>query len=1325
MNEMTGGTAPAAGAAAALAGFEYQLDVSVLAALRLLLINKSTPQIVLEPADEEDLGADIEEGAPGRLTSSANVAAGYRLIIQVKLASGEPWSLKDFDALLKHGTKRTPASKRLENRDVHYLLVTSCGVKGELIDLRVSAFEEETARSKFPASLRNTLSKDPEGRVAVLADLSPQLLKFEIDTLLRDILRVPQVHLAECKDDLRKNARNRMLGTHQGIWTYDDLHATVRAHGGYLASAPQLASFVAPANFGDMLTMLQERNAVVIKGPSGSGKTIAALALCERVREADGGTQVVAVSASDDPAATRRLMDTGPTLFYIEDPWGQVTLRAGADAWTAQLPKLLAAARPGYQYIVTTRSDMLREAHATSKLTRWSIELGSEAYMSGELSTIYDKRMELLAPALQALALSFRKEALDVLTTPMEIDLFFTNLADGPHDKEVPRAFFQRLREMAHREAVEEVVTVYLRQYDACGTSAAIWALLASKGQFDRNQLTAFQREIRGIVPEIGAGVEKLVDRLEATRHLRQPGRIVSFAHPGVRAGFEAFLAEDWYQSECALVATLQALLNIQGNCSDWAVETAARIVGAAQALAISTHDSEYQVPFDDQSRDLIDGWLENALCDRSTDFVALLRLAADVGSKRSPLCELARWFFNGFRRGGHWFNDEWQPPAFDDTWYEWIATDSRTATVVDRFIREQLVQDHHASFGRDFAEKLDRFATDTTPAFVATAFHLVHSGYSDVVNTVVAGAVRDLAACEPLLSKALDELRKMEADASERNERWVQIADGELDTAYEDYLTSAHEDDGYGATTIVEYYIAATRRAGAWSDLPSHPRRRELVWNWVKIVRNDKKAGPAEILALLQLAEGTSDEKDAWELTCSHWSREFEPLLLKRFLETQDCGLRAALAQCLPFASAAMAAKCLASARQAASDQVKLVIALWDGCQHHADTETRLASAASLLNGDEQDILNALRQSDRPAGSVGLSARSLLETATEGAYPSLLDRIVPVIAASGGEVTAAMRRWVSETADHKIAARAAKFAADQQDDALLEECLAHKRADVRCVALDCFLAKLPDPLPPEILAMAIDVGSRVRTSLVKALQSRIHPTHLPALVRMTRDTWSDAEPHHDEPASYPIARSAVKAIACYASLNIELAEHFIEIAHTTKDRDLSRLCLRVAAANFPLEVQARLWGIVHDQKLGIIRLDAIDALAFAPSIKPEILDGLTGEAIAETHVAFAPSLTRLIASHLPPTDAAHALSVISSRPSCRSLALVGAVALHQRDPRLAETALSFLPEGHDARRLLDAPTGMKLPMSVLDGLGDIHLRQWIGFALEDRIKIE
>jgi hypothetical protein len=46
---------PLRGAAAAQAGFDYQLDASILAALQLLLISKAATRLVLEPANEEDV----------------------------------------------------------------------------------------------------------------------------------------------------------------------------------------------------------------------------------------------------------------------------------------------------------------------------------------------------------------------------------------------------------------------------------------------------------------------------------------------------------------------------------------------------------------------------------------------------------------------------------------------------------------------------------------------------------------------------------------------------------------------------------------------------------------------------------------------------------------------------------------------------------------------------------------------------------------------------------------------------------------------------------------------------------------------------------------------------------------------------------------------------------------------------------------------------------------------------------------------------------------------------------------------------------------------
>lgn len=85
----------------------------------------------------------------------------------------------------------------------------------------------------------------------------------------------------------------------------------------------ELEAFVKPSNLEEMVSLLEEQSAIVISGPSGTGKTLAALALCDVARQRNGRLDVVSASSNGDPSATRRLVENGPVLFYVEDPWGQ------------------------------------------------------------------------------------------------------------------------------------------------------------------------------------------------------------------------------------------------------------------------------------------------------------------------------------------------------------------------------------------------------------------------------------------------------------------------------------------------------------------------------------------------------------------------------------------------------------------------------------------------------------------------------------------------------------------------------------------------------------------------------------------------------------------------------------------------------------------------------------------------------------------------------------------------------------------------------------------------------------------------------------------
>lgn len=179
-------TSSSSGADAALDGFEYQIGVSVLTALRLMLITKSAAQITLEPANEE---SDLEPATPGRVQPSANMSDGYKLVVQIKLRNTGPWSIAGFNALLRHGKKRRPARHHLDDSGTRYLLVTNADTTGVARDLMVGGLEEWPEEHTFPASLSSTLPHSPAGRIAIWGVLSERLLDLEINDILCGIVR--------------------------------------------------------------------------------------------------------------------------------------------------------------------------------------------------------------------------------------------------------------------------------------------------------------------------------------------------------------------------------------------------------------------------------------------------------------------------------------------------------------------------------------------------------------------------------------------------------------------------------------------------------------------------------------------------------------------------------------------------------------------------------------------------------------------------------------------------------------------------------------------------------------------------------------------------------------------------------------------------------------------------------------------------------------------------------------------------------------------------------------------------------------------------------
>ena len=1317
---------PLRGAAAAQAGFDYQLDVSILAALQLLLISKAATRLVLEPASEEDLEADLDPYVPGRVQPSATVAGGYKLVVQIKMDNGEPWSVKDFEALLKHGSDkksgRRKALHHLDDPNTRYLLVTNADAKGEARNLLVNGFEDIPDKASFPTSLYATLKSSPEGRVAIWGKLTEKQLASDIRELMSDLLHVPKIEQQNLIEKLRLEARRRTRGSTPGLWTSDDLLATVRAHGGFLASSASLEHFVPPANFDEMLKILNDKNAVVIRGPSGTGKTQAALALCDMARRSDGALEVVTVGADDVPTSVRKVVNNGPTLFYVDDPWGQYSLCGGSEAWTEQLPRLLVKATPDHRFVITSRSDMMQSANVGESLDMWSVELNAGQYQDGQLRRIHDNRMDQLPAVLQAKAYAFRNEVLDKLRTPFEIELYFDYMQSGPDAGEEDHAFFRRLLELAQRDAVEGVVVKALSSIDTCGTSAIVWALLAARGQLDRSRLHPLKRNLRGLNPALGDDLNRLVDRMVAARHLRQPARTIAFNHPSVRQGFEAFIRKHWGRNEVAIEALISALVQLPSLHHSWGMETAARVFEVALTFA-GRMDIDQAFEIDSSSQDAIDAWLDESLMDHDSKFAPLLELASEVGSDTSIPSRVARWLLKGTQRGGSVFIRNWQPPVFDDAWYATVSSSPLAAKVAARFIREMLGFDQ-GNYGSSFAKRLDRFAPNLTAAYIDAAHQMVGNGFEVNADAVAAGAVRDLAGFESVVQAALDDLASIHQHyAKSGREEWRAIEDGERDYFVEEAMQSSHEGDGYTSRVFVDAYIGQLRAEGRWMVIANHLRVAELISAWAQAVQmSPVPVGEDELRAILVAGNDTSEEPQVWAAVREHWYVALEPALTERIGSAfSDVHLLDELVlTALKFAPNALAAA-LQPNRETAQRQVTLLAAMQHVRRRLGKSgDAKLRRITDALSMELKEIFYALPTRKRKACKVNSQALSLLVSCASKLGPEALDLVVPVIIVSGGNAAPAIAQWLT-VASHKVDAISATEAAIAiGDTALIEEALQHQRADARRAALRYLAPTFPDPLPPAVLTMASDPSSRVRRALVALLRERLHLDHLTTLLVLVHDTWSSAEPRDYELESFDIAQEAVIALAGYAPLSDAVGDTLLDLANTTSDRTLSQYALTVAAHCCSAGIQKKIFKFVHIPQARRIRLDALEALAYADTIDPSIVEHMTPALLLNSPPFLATAAAHLVGTHAPTAKALTLFDRVSSSNERRALLLVGANAMAIRDRTTADRILDLLEPGHPGRDLLIASE--PLSASILDDLGKVQLREAVRKRLGDRI---
>jgi len=1291
----------------AMTGYEYQIDVSVWLALDLVLSSEFAKEVVLEPATEEDIEADLAETEPGRVVTTAEVEQ-YRLIVQAKLRGGDAWSVAGVKGLLEHGSNRPSAASRLVDPHCRYLLVTSAGVNGGARGLQVRSAGLWPKAADMASSIKDALPASSEGRVEIVGNQDFERLERDIKALLSEKLRLPHARLEECRLKLRDEARARMGGAGGGRWTRGELEETIRAHDGYIASSPELEHYIKPTNWAEIKAAMLERNAALIVGQSGTGKTMATLKLFDELRMEIPGLTRIPIKFGPDQIRDDRTPP--PVLYDIEDPWGRYDFDPRSRPWNDQLAQHFVHARPDRLVVATSRLDVARSSGAFHTVKRWEVSLEAEHYGGRERQLLYQTRISDLPRNVQTLAKESQSVVLAELATPLEIQKFFDALATSADTKRHSdsQVIGDAIRR-AHQDSIERTVVDQIEERQDVRAAAVLWGLLKANERLSLQLL----RQIDGALADANDAFEKgavpLANFFIASRNLRQSESTVSYYHPRVEAGIEQALKRAETVAVKSLRLLIDTLCSPDGPDETWGVAASARLLYALDR----TPELRPRPSAGVQAK--IDDWLIDALCTGGKEFERNLRLAESIGSSASNVAEVARFLLHRPDRSFPGFM-VWGAPVHPEAWYERMRRDASVRMAVETFIRDVLphARDH---FSANFVTAIERVAPNLTPAFFDSASTAVHFGYITSADAILSGALRALEGFEKIVDLAVAELTPSEAEQQRAAEFSLGCKNKEFNDDYAQHY--ADDDSGWTAGEFLAGYIDKVRATLGWQHLLEHRHRDQLLPTWLNRLCRDFPPSADELKGIYGVTRHRADEDSLWCVLTRHWLPEFEQDLVGLVLAGhQDSGVRIAALTCL-MENAVNRFPGLVDQLVREGNEARLIeIAVElgdlryrndqrDVLEKHREKGTESWTAPSLPSPFDEvsDAAYAVKKKLAPVLSSG--AQSLVSRITPSSvevrvFRTTLDVHVPVGSAEDA-------RWLLAHCDDETAAELAiDFAIRHGLAEDVQAGLSHRFADVVAPALIAVARSLPAPLPPSILALAENKGSRVCRTLVNLLDSKPHPDHRAALLLLSKNGWSAQAAYYGEEETLPIAQAAVKALGKLGALNAATAAELYSLAIDTRDSDLQYAIFVLLVNQAEERFQHALMDIALNPGDKWIRQLAANALiAGYERIVPSVLQRITPKVLTGKIPRVASRLLVLLAC-TGDTDAVFkAAETLSTSSTRRVLLLLVIWVLREHDQQLAERIGRMLPPSSVGVSWALAGGEGKLRDTALDDLGD------------------
>ncbi|MGT2476603.1 nSTAND3 domain-containing NTPase [Paraburkholderia terrae] len=1313
-DDLIGSSQPASGGAPGFEGYLYQVDVSVWAALDLVLAKGLANAIELEPCSQEDLEAEasLPPSDPGR-PSVALSSGTYRYVIQAKRRSSQPWDVEAFARLLNHGGKqRISARRRLEDPNVRYLLVTSAAVTGVAEDLRVNGFGNWPKRGLLPASLKKLLPEHADGRLGVLRNVDESRIGREVRDLLTDAFLIPGIKWKACFEELRRIARAKMTGALSHTWTREELQGVIESFEGCLVGSLDLLQYVSPTNWDELCAALEQNHAIVIAGSSGTGKTMTAEALWAHMRRRVSGLERIPISGGPDHV--RKAQRTSPVLFDIEDPWGKYRFTPDSQPWNDSLTSILQTARSDRLFIVTSRDDVLHDAKAVRSISPWRVPLEPEHYGRREREKLYENRVGMLPRAVQFIAVDYRERVLGELETPFELQKFFDALRTSDPTASTEDCVKRAIKD-AHHESIEKTLQAQIRERGAEVWAPIIWGLLKANRRLSRELVPDIQDRLTEYGREFESGLEQLLNFLVAGRSLRQSNGQLSYYHPRVEGALDGLMHQDPFAARRILRILCDALVSFDDQPGkDWGRTAAATVTKAAVEV------EKLKFSLGSKAQANLDEWLP-ALLLQGDSFESNLLLAARSGSKNCAVAQLARFLIDDMPEKWSTFDSERETPTYDESWYTRIAADPDSRPICDIFVRRVLSSDRRHYSDR-LADELSRLAGDLSDAFVSAALEIVNHGVTSNADAIAAGAVKNLDAFAPVVDAAL-EAYTSPAAAADWKRTALAISNGEYDEGHAEHLSEQASEAGYSAGELLTAYVKTLRREKGWIALRDHPRASNLLRWWLEVVDDHRGQTPVdidEIAAIGHLAIGTGHEEKLWVYLSKHWHQPFESALLKRLTEGHPNAriLGAAVACLLMKNPHCFSGLCERLLQLDAPTRVLSIFAALDKTPWYLDLPAAQDGLRKITNDWMRSVPGPLRELVAPF-TVGEAERQwTLTVAAIDVAKKLLPSDESVQQAkirfglaNGFSVEKEADELLASTDDREIAVFAFESALETGRADVADAGLSHRFAKVRARALKAVTARHTGTLPPHILRMAEDKGKYVRKALVEVLADRPMDGHFPTLVALTEDRWSSwsGNPNNDV-VEHPIAYAAAQALSRYQSIPAHATTELIEVAKGTQDHRVSAKLLETLAANGGYRAREAILELAISPGRVEIRIAAAIALLMSAT---RIEDALN-TAIQPRHLTDLPEkvssvLTAIVG--LRGDEAAFRASathLFHSRGRKVFLIVLGFAARNQ-SCKLTETVANLLPKGHPSIALMNAKDKGRVSRQELDDLGDVE----------------